>query len=132
MAVLVDVEVEHVPGEPSEEPGVDPTCLEPGYHYEVTCCEKCGEELKREKVTDSALGHDWGDWEVVRKATAEEEGLEESVCRRCGETRERAIPKRAVARDETDTGDQSRLELWILLAVAAVAGIGGVIFMRRK
>ena len=70
---------------------------------------------------------------MVRKATAEEEGLEESVCRRCGETRERAIPKPASrSRDETDTGDRSRPGLWILLGLAALAGIGGVIFMRQR
>ncbi len=36
-----------------------------------------------------ALGHDWGEWEIVREATYTEPGLERRVCRRCGETEER-------------------------------------------
>lgn len=39
---------------------------------------------------------------------------------------------RKVARDETNTGDDSDAALWALLAAGAALGIGGVIVMRRR
>ncbi|MBQ3300991.1 MAG: hypothetical protein IJH04_02340, partial [Eggerthellaceae bacterium] len=39
-----------------------------------------------------ALGHQWGEWTVVKPATETEEGLEERVCARCGAKETRAIP----------------------------------------
>ena len=130
MAVLVDVEVEHVPGEPSEEPGVDPTCLEPGYHYEVTCCEKCGEELKREKVTDPALGHDWGEWKVTKEPTDDEKGEETRVCKRDPSH----IETRPLDKDSEspDTSDSGRLVLWSTLSAASLASLVWLDKERRK
>ena len=75
---------------------IEPTCTEDGYAgYEK--CKNCGvyivkingeekivtidnfEEYLKE-LTLPAKGHDWGEWKVVKEATAEEEGLEERVC----------------------------------------------------
>ena len=39
-----------------------------------------------------ALGHDWGEWEVVTPATETEDGLEQRICARCGEVETRVIP----------------------------------------
>ena len=39
-----------------------------------------------------ALGHEWGEWEVVTPATETAEGLEQRTCARCGEVETRAIP----------------------------------------
>ena len=130
MAVLVDVEVEHVPGEPSEEPGVDSTCLEPGYHYEVTCCEKCGEELKREKVTDPALGHDWGEWKVTKEPTDDEKGEETRVCKRDPSH----IETRPLDKDSEspDTSDSGRIVLWSALSAASLASLVWLDKERRK
>ena len=54
-----------------------------------TCA--CGETFT--ESGDSALGHDWGAWEVVSPATTEQEGAEISQCTRCGEVQSRAIRK---------------------------------------
>ncbi len=37
-------------------------------------------------VEEPALGHDWGDWEIVKEATIGEDGEETRTCSRCGET----------------------------------------------
>jgi len=138
-----------VPVEPGCGPGrhdlvrrneVSPTCTENGI-MEYWVCEVCGklfsdaegyDEIRASETITSALGHDWGDWKVIDKATAREEGLEERECRRCGETEQRTVPRASVARDETDTGDRSNPGLCILLAAAALAGIVGVVLLRRK
>lgn len=51
------------------------TCTEP------KTCTKCGE------TEGEALGHDWGDWEIEKRATAAAEGTKISTCSRCGETK---------------------------------------------
>ena len=119
---------------------VSPTCLENGIR-EYWACRVCGklfadaegfDEISAGETIIEALGHDWGDWKVVEKATAGREGLEERVCGRCGEKEQRSVPWVSSGRDDTDTGDKSNPGLWILLAAAALAGIGGVIVLRRR
>ena len=138
---------------------IKPTCTEDGVSAYWVCSD-CGklfsddegkQEILKKDTVVKALGHDWGEWTVVMKATTAEEGLEESACKRCGETRQRAIPKREVEherggedekepgggsadgkyRDTTDTGDKSTPGLWILLAAGAIAGIGVIVLTRR-
>ena len=41
-----------------------------------------------------ALGHSYGEWKVVKDATASETGLEEQVCSRCGAKNQKIIGKR--------------------------------------
>ena len=50
----------HVSADAVRENEVLPTCTETGSHDEVVYCAVCGDELSRTKVTDPALGHDWG------------------------------------------------------------------------
>ena len=64
------------------------TCTRDGETV-YTCA--CGETFT--ESGDSALGHDWGAWEVVSPATTEQEGAEISQCTRCGEVQSRAILK---------------------------------------
>ena len=49
----------HTPGEPVQvnDGRVYPTCTADGYYYMVTSCSVCGDELKREKVTDPKVPH---------------------------------------------------------------------------
>ena len=62
-----------------------PTCTKTG---EATRVCDCGET--ETKVIDS-LGHNLGDWTIVREATYDEEGLERRECSRCDYNEERAI-----------------------------------------
>ena len=68
---------------------VKPTCTKPGETIYV--CKRCGYTYTKKGA--AALGHQWGSWVVVKKATDRHEGLEERTCSRCGLKQERATPK---------------------------------------
>lgn len=61
---------------------VDATCTTPG-KTEGTHCSACGEVIvKQDEIP--ALGHSFGDWEIVSKATCENAGELKRVCSVCG------------------------------------------------
>ena len=61
---------------------VDATCTTPG-KTEGTHCSVCGEVIvKQDEIP--ALGHSFGDWEIVSKATCENAGELKRVCSVCG------------------------------------------------
>lgn len=72
------------------------TCTEKGYSGDEYCTG-CNAELS--KGTEiAALGHNYGDWTVVKPATAMETGLEERVCIRDNTHKEtREIPKEKIS-----------------------------------
>lgn len=82
MDVLVNVQPEHVPGDPVTENEVLPTCLDDGSHDEVVYCQGCGAELSRNTVTDKAIGHDWGKWTITREPAIGAAGEEQRICKR--------------------------------------------------
>lgn len=66
-----------------------PTCTENGRkeHYECGACGKYfWDEKGQQEITDKsevvlpAIGHDWGEWQTVKKATATEDGEAKRVC----------------------------------------------------
>ena len=76
------------------EPGREPTCTEPGYHYAYcTICDSYS-EWNYIEVSDPPLGHDWsGGREVVTKQpTCTETGTKTQYCGRCGATQTASIP----------------------------------------
>ena len=67
------------------------TCTETGT-VEYWSCSECGKNFADEaaqevlsSVTTSALGHDFGAWEVVVSATCTEDGEQKQTCKRCEE-----------------------------------------------
>jgi len=70
-----------------DEKVVEATCLEKGYTV-FTCA--CGDTYKGNETP--ALNHDFGDWNIVKEATTEEEGLKVKECSRCDEKIEEIIP----------------------------------------
>lgn len=67
------------------------TCTETGT-VEYWSCSECGKNFADEaatqeisSLTTSALGHDFGAWEVVSPATCTENGEQRQTCSRCGE-----------------------------------------------
>ncbi|MBR2634524.1 MAG: Ig-like domain-containing protein [Clostridia bacterium] len=66
---------------------VEATCLTDGY-MEYFC--ECGLKEKG-AVTQEALGHLWGEWIVIKEASATEPGLRRATCSRCGVPKEEII-----------------------------------------
>lgn len=55
-------------------------------------CADCGKVLKAQE-TVPMLGHDWGEWKVVKEATATVAGSRERSCKTCGKTETETIAK---------------------------------------
>ena len=81
-------------------------------------CSRCDSTITGKTI--EALGHDWSEWEVVKEATEEEEGLEVRTCENDpSHKEERAIPKlnhvhelvRTAAVDATCT-EAGNIEYW--------------------
>lgn len=64
------------------------TCTDPAAYY-LSC--ECGVAGTDTFSAGSALGHSWGDWEVVTPATCTEPGVEGRACASCGATESREI-----------------------------------------
>ena len=75
-----------------DDPAVPATCTEPGLTGGSHCAD-CGTVIVAQEVIP-ALGHDWGEWTVVKAPTQDEEGLEERVCKNDpSHVEQRTIPK---------------------------------------
>ena len=94
----------HKEGTPVKENEVVPTCTDKGSYDLVTYCTECKEKLKTVHYETNELGHDLGDWYVVKKATYTEKGLERRICRRngCNYYEERELDK-LVKNNESST-----------------------------
>ena len=73
----------HTPADAVVENNVEPTCSVAGGYDLVVYCSECGEEISREHVTVSALGHDYQ--AVVTAPTCTEGGYTTYTCSRCGD-----------------------------------------------
>ncbi|MBQ4547439.1 MAG: hypothetical protein IJA17_09860 [Oscillospiraceae bacterium] len=105
----------------------EPDCVNPG--TETYQCEHCGETFTVE--TEDALGHDWGEWNVVVPATYEREGVMRRYCRICGEHQDRLIPK---LRDPSDREDDENPSTGapFVSALAAIAVLAGAAYASSK
>ncbi len=94
--------------------GKDPTCTEAGKKtYYV--CEECGKLFEDKECTKEmtdpdeaiipATGHDWGKWEVIKEPTETEDGKQKRVCKNCGETEFKVIPKLGENTDDKKSDD---------------------------
>ena len=95
---------DHKASDPVRENETAAGCESAGSYEEVVYCSTCGEEMTRTYGTTAALGHDWGEWEVIEAASCQP-GLERRICRRCEKTEERTIDATAehdyIETDET-------------------------------
>ena len=70
----------HTPGAAVKENVAAATCTSNGGYDEVVYCVNCPAEVSRTHVETAATGHAWGEWEIVKQASANEEGLMRRVC----------------------------------------------------
>ena len=95
--IIVKVTAVHDPGEPVISGEVPASCTEAGSHHELIKCKACGVTTFDDDVVDDPLGHDWGDWVIVKDATATAEGSKKHTCNRCGVEETDVIPAKGYA-----------------------------------
>lgn len=73
----------------------------------------------KDVTNNDALGHDWGEWETIKEATADEEGFQRRVCRRdANHIEEKVIPKththtlQKVALKKATSAAAGNIEYW--------------------
>lgn len=88
-----------------------PTCTAEGYTtYTCALCGYSGQEAQT-----PATGHSFGDWEVVREATAQAPGEQKRTCRDCGHEERTEIPKlESLPGDATCDGEVNALDVILL------------------
>lgn len=81
---------------------VEPTCTEAGEAVYIATITYNGKEYAgKNSVLLKATGHDFGDWETVKNATKEEEGLQKRTCSKCQSEEEKVIPKEPTVQYQT-------------------------------
>lgn len=119
-------------------------------------CSVCGTV-----TTKGAEAHSYGEWVIIKPATAAEDGSRERTCSACGnkdtdvinatgetidseestESEETTEAEESTETDETasetmvdgpDTGDTSKIGMWLLMAVIATAAIIRFVIFSNK
>lgn len=124
-----------------EVPGKDANCLENGVET-YWMCDNCGSmysdkeqmTMITEPVVIKATGHKFGEWKVIKEATASEKGEKQRTCQVCQFVEKAEIPATGAPVNDKSaaTGDSSMPILYGILALAALAGAGAVIVTRKK
>ncbi len=81
----------HSPAAAVKENVVDASCETDGSYDEVVYCSVCGEELSREKKTETAPGHSWSGWTETVEPTCTEAGEKSRSCSVCNEPETQAV-----------------------------------------
>ena len=97
-----------------------------GYGYTLCTCKTCGYEMKK----NYTLKHHVYLWNMIKEPTVEEEGIEEGVCKNCGDTVQNPIPQlteeeyQEIMKEETgDPGEDSSEELYMPDARQSFGGL---------
>ena len=124
-----------------EVPGKAANCLEDGVET-YWMCDSCGSmysdkeqaTMITEPVVIKATGHKFGEWKVIKEATASEKGEKQRTCQVCQFVEKAEIPAAGAPVNDKSaaTGDSSMPILYGILALAALAGAGAVIVTRKK
>ena len=124
-----------------EVPGKAANCLEDGVET-YWMCDNCGsmysDKEKMTMITEpviiKATGHKFGEWKVIKEATASEKGEKQRTCQVCQFVEKAEIPATGAPVNDKSaaTGDSSMPILYGILALAALAGAGAVIVTRKK
>lgn len=124
-----------------EVPGKAANCLEDGVET-YWMCDNCRSMYSDEEqmtmipepVVIKATGHKFGEWKVIKEATASEKGEKQRTCQVCQFVEKAEIPATGAPVNDKSaaTGDSSMPILYGILALAALAGACAVIVTRKK
>ena len=124
-----------------EVPGKAANCLEDGVET-YWMCDNCRSMYSNkeqmtmitEPVVIKATGHKFGEWKVIKEATASEKGEKQRTCQVCQFVEKAEIPATGAPVNDKSaaTGDSSMPILYGILALAALAGACAVIVTRKK
>lgn len=81
-----------------------PSCTEDGYI--LYNCSYCGASKRETDDTMKTKGHQFGDWETVDTAGCEDSGVQERVCKACGEIETKGLNPNGHVWDTEYTVDQ--------------------------
>ena len=112
-------------GETEIRDAVTETCGKPGYTGD-TYCKDCGEKIATGKEIPATEKHTYGDWVVVKEATATEKGLKEKSCQNCDDVVSETIP---VQGNIPDTGDNV---MWMVCVITGMLMVIAVVLMPKK
>lgn len=124
-----------------EVPGKAANCLEDGVETYWMCdnCRSMYSDKEQmtmitEPVVIKATGHKFGEWKVIKEATASEKGEKQRTCQVCQFVEKAEIPATGAPVNDKSaaTGDSSMPILYGILALAALAGACAVIVTRKK
>lgn len=125
-----------------EEKVTPPTCTEKGYTTHT--CKICRHSYKDNEV--DALTHDFGEWEVIKKATEKNDGEKARKCERCGAEEREIIPmtggktskdkanagKTSEEKGSVKTGDRSPVGVYTFIAAFSVFLIVVLSFLKKS
>lgn len=116
--------------------GKPATCTEDGYEAYWTCkvCKKLFADEQAAKEIEKpaelkAKGHSFGAWKVTKAATATEKGEKERVCSVCQFTEKEEIPATGEKPNGPKTGDESKVNKWIVVPIVCVVVIAGLVVL---
>lgn len=124
-----------------EVPGKAANCLEDGVETYWMCdnCRSMYSDKEQmtmitEPVVIKATGHKFGEWKVIKEATASEKGEKQRTCQVCQFVEKSEIPATGAPVNDKSaaTGDSNMPILYGILALAALAGACAVIVTRKK
>lgn len=124
-----------------EVPGKAANCLEDGVETYWMCdnCRSMYSDKEQmtmitEPVVIKATDHKFGEWKVIKEATASEKGEKQRTCQVCQFVEKAEIPATGTPVNDKSaaTGDSSMPILYGILALAALAGACAVIVTRKK
>lgn len=102
----------------------------PAGQYEIAASDAAGNSVTINAVVKPE--HTFGDWIVLKEATAAEQGVKEHICSVCGYKETAEIPYNSGNTDTPQTGDSINTMLWAALMLVCSASLGIIGVYKNK
>ena len=74
----------HKPGSAIKSNEIAETCDKDGSYTETVLCTVCGDVISKKTIPVKSKGHNYSSWTITKQPTAEDSGIMERTCSRCG------------------------------------------------